>query len=61
MKPSLVQAFGALFSNETLWASVLVWFIVQVWKFFSALIFQREFDLRLLWARAVCPARTVRW
>ena len=56
MKPSLVQAFGALFSNETLWASVLVWFIVQVWKFFSTLIFQREFDLRLLWATGGMPS-----
>jgi acid phosphatase family membrane protein YuiD len=56
MKPSLVQAFGALFSNETLWASVLVWSVVQVWKFFSALIFQREFDPRLLWATGGMPS-----
>ena len=51
-----MQAFGALFNNETLWVSVLVWFVVQVWKFFSALIFQRVFDPRLLWATGGMPS-----
>ena len=56
MKPTFAQTLGALFSNETLWASVLVWFAVQLWKFLSPLIFRREFNPRLLWATGGMPS-----
>jgi acid phosphatase family membrane protein YuiD len=56
MRSPLAQAFDAFFRNETLWSSVLIWSAVQLWKFFSALIFRRRFDPRLLWATGGMPS-----
>jgi acid phosphatase family membrane protein YuiD len=56
MRPTFAQTLGALFSNETLWVSVLVWFAVQVWKFLSPLIFRREFNPSLLWTTGGMPS-----
>jgi len=56
MRPTFAQVLDALASNETLWAAVLVWFGVQLWKFLSPLISRREFDPRLLWATGGMPS-----
>jgi uncharacterized protein len=56
MKPTLLQAFGELFSNRTLWVPLLIWFAVQFWKFLSPLISRHEFDLSLLGATGGMPS-----
>jgi len=46
----------ALAHNRTLWVTIAAWAIVQLWKFVSALLFERKFDLTLLWAPGGMPS-----
>lgn len=56
MKPALAGALADLFHNRTLWAPLATWAAVQLWKFLAALLFQRRFDPRLLWAAGGMPS-----
>lgn len=47
---------GGLLPNRTLWAPIVTWFLVQVWKFISRLIFEHKVDWRMLWAPGGMPS-----
>ena len=55
MKQISVQA-GDLFSNRTLWAPILTWFLVQIWKFLSLAWFEHKVDWQMLWAPGGMPS-----
>ncbi|HEX9114836.1 MAG TPA: divergent PAP2 family protein [Anaerolineae bacterium] len=47
---------AGLLPNRTLWAPILTWFLVQVWKFISLLLFEHKVDWRMLWAPGGMPS-----
>jgi uncharacterized protein len=52
MQPAEVD----LLHNRTLWAPLVTWFLVQIWKFFSLLFFEHTLDWRMLWAPGGMPS-----
>lgn len=56
MSTRLAGALDDLLRNRTLWVPVVIWLAVQLWKFVSALLFRRKFDLGLLWAAGGMPS-----
>ncbi len=47
---------SVLIGNRVLWAPIVTWFLVQVWKFISHLIFDRKFEVQMLWAPGGMPS-----
>ncbi len=47
---------SVLFGNHVLWAPIVTWFLVQVWKLISHLIFDRKFEIQMLWAPGGMPS-----
>ncbi|OIO98839.1 MAG: hypothetical protein AUK03_00660 [Anaerolineae bacterium CG2_30_64_16] len=56
MSPKPSDLLIALAHNRTLWVTLAAWAVVQLWKFASALLFERKLDLTLLWAPGGMPS-----